>query len=159
MRLVFGDAGAAALAVRDWAGEDGYRVSSFERSGLPRIDDDDDVVMVVAPAAGEIETLRSLADKCAELGIPVILINPSVKSPGGENLGSLGLYSLALSDFLSSFEYCYFLRTLPWGLILRQAPGAYEVYQNGARPGPLAPAAARAPPPRALVARARAQGV
>jgi len=135
VRIVLGDAGAAALAVRDWAGGDGHRVSSFERSGLPQIDEDDDVAIIVAPAASEIETLRKLCERCAEIGVPVILINPSVKSPGGENLGSLGLFSLQLSDFLSSFEYAYYLRTLPWGLILRTAPGPYEVYQNGMRPG------------------------
>lgn len=34
----------------------------------------------------------------------------SVKSPGGENLGSLGAFSLGLSQFLATFETAYYLR-------------------------------------------------
>lgn len=95
VRLIFPDVGAAALATRDWAGEDGHVVSSFGRSA-PEIEASDDVVVCLAPASSEIEQLRKLSEQAAELGLPLILINPSVKSPGGENLGSLGAYAINL---------------------------------------------------------------
>lgn len=134
VRLIFPDVGAAALATRDWAGEDGHVTSSFGRSA-PEIDESDDVVVCLAPASSEIEQLRTLSEKTAELGLPLILINPSVKSPGGENLGSLGAYAINLSEFLRTFEYAYYLRTLDWGVILRNYPSGFGIYQQGARPG------------------------
>jgi len=134
VRLVFPDVGAAALATRDWAGEDGHVVSSFGRSA-PEIEDGDDCVVCIAPASSEIEQLRKLSERAAELGLPLILVNPSVKSPGGENLGSLGAYTLNLSEFLRTFEYAYYLRTLDWGVILRNYPSDFEIYQQGPRPG------------------------
>lgn len=83
VRLVFPDVGASALAMRDWAGEDGHVVSSFGRSA-PEIDANDDCVVCIAPASSEIQQLRSLTERASELGLPLILINPSVKSPGGK---------------------------------------------------------------------------
>uniref|UniRef100_A0A7S4N837 DUF1995 domain-containing protein n=1 Tax=Guillardia theta TaxID=55529 RepID=A0A7S4N837_GUITH len=129
VHIIMPDVGASALAKRDWAGADGFKVSAFERSGLPNLVETDDCVVVVAPAASEIDQLRRLSERAAELGLPVVLVNPSVKSPGGENLGSLGSYALGLSDFLRSFEPAYHLRTLSWGLILRMFPGNWEVFQ------------------------------
>jgi len=134
VRLVFPDVGASALAMRDWAGEDEHVVSSFGRSA-PEIDESDDIVIVIAPASSEIEQLRTLTERAAELGLPLILVNPSVKSPGGENLGSLGAYAINLSEFLRTFEYAYYLRTLDWGVILRNYPSDFQIYQQGARPG------------------------
>jgi len=136
VRLIFPDVGAAALATRDWAGEDGHVISSFGRSA-PEIDPGDDCIVCVAPASSEIQQLRILSEQAAELGLPLILINPSVKSPGGENLGSLGAYTLSLSEFLRTFEYAYYLRTLDWGVILRNYPSDFQIYQEqaGARKG------------------------
>ena len=71
-----------------------------------------------------------MADRTAELGLPLILINPSVKSAGGENLGSLGAYAIGLSDFLRTFEYAYYLRTLDWGVILRKYPDGFQIYNQ-----------------------------
>jgi len=129
VKLVFPDVGASALAMRDWAGEDGHVASSFGRSA-PEVDESDDVVVCIAPASSEIEQLRKLADRTAELGLPLILINPSVKSAGGENLGSLGAYAIGLSDFLRTFEYAYYLRTLDWGVILRKYPDGFQIYNQ-----------------------------
>ncbi|MGB1603719.1 MAG: hypothetical protein ACPIOQ_63905 [Promethearchaeia archaeon] len=51
---MFPDVGASALAMRDWAGEDGHVASSFGRSA-PEVDESDDVVVCIAPASSEIE--------------------------------------------------------------------------------------------------------
>jgi hypothetical protein len=52
----------------------------------------------------------------------------------GENLGSLGAYAINLSEFLRTFEYAYYLRTLDWGVILRNYPSDFQIFQE-ARPG------------------------
>mmetsp|Transcript_31282 Transcript_31282/g.73727 ORF Transcript_31282/g.73727 Transcript_31282/m.73727 type:complete len:498 (+) Transcript_31282:64-1557(+) len=133
IRIVFPDVGASALANRDWAKDDGFIVTAFDRQGPPKIEETDDAVVVIAPASSELEPLKKLADTCGEQGLPLILINPSVKSPGGENLGALGLYSLGLSEFLASFESAYYLRALPWGCVLRAFPARWGVYELGPR--------------------------
>mmetsp|Transcript_10942 Transcript_10942/g.21648 ORF Transcript_10942/g.21648 Transcript_10942/m.21648 type:complete len:228 (-) Transcript_10942:232-915(-) len=130
LRIILPDPGAAALAKRDWAGADGHNVVAFERFGDTPVGDDDDAVIVVAAAATEIEKIRVLAQTAGEKGVPLILINPSVKSPGGENLGSLGAFSLGLTDFLSTFETAYLLRAIPYGILQRQYPGKYGVYEE-----------------------------
>lgn len=76
LRIIMPDPGAAMLAKRDWAGEDGHNVVAFERFGDTPISEDDGAIVVVAPAAPEIEKIRKIADDAAEKGIPLILINP-----------------------------------------------------------------------------------
>mmetsp|Transcript_21245 Transcript_21245/g.52286 ORF Transcript_21245/g.52286 Transcript_21245/m.52286 type:complete len:496 (-) Transcript_21245:1529-3016(-) len=131
LRIIMPDPGSAALANRDWAKGDGHNAVAFERFGDTPVGDDDDAVVVIAAAATEIEKVKTLAISCAEKGVPLILINPSVKSPGGENLGSLGAYSLGLSEFLSRFETAYYLRTVPYGIMHRQYPQPWGVYEEG----------------------------
>ena len=106
---------------------------AFERFRDTPIGDDDDAIVVVAPAATEIEQIKKLAASAAEKGLPIVLINPSVKSPGGENLGNLGAYSLGLSAFLGSFETAYHLRKIDYGIVHRQFPGGWQVFEEAPR--------------------------
>ena len=45
-------------------------------------------------------------------------------------MGSLGAYAIGLSDFLRTFEYAYYLRTLDWGVILRKYPDGFQIYNQ-----------------------------
>ena len=37
------------------------------------------------------------------------------------------------SEFLRTFEYAYYLRTLDWGVILRNYPSGFQIFQQGNR--------------------------
>jgi len=130
VKIVMPDAGAAALLKRDWA-EIGARFSivGFENES-PRVEDD--AFVVVAPRASEVEKLEKLTEMASPFlsskARPVIMINPDLVDMG---VTGLGLAARELRQrLLSTFETVYYLKSLPWGVILHSYPEDWSVWQD-----------------------------
>jgi hypothetical protein len=133
LKVFFSDAGAAALARRDWA-ELPYRVKSLDVAGARQtstveelVDPEDQAVVFIAPTAVEVSVVEQVCKAVGE--IPVVLFNPRL-----EDVGTVGIGYTArkMRDrFLTTFEPCYYLRPLAQSALLRCYPAAWQVWLEG----------------------------
>uniref|UniRef100_A0A7S1TG31 DUF1995 domain-containing protein n=1 Tax=Compsopogon caeruleus TaxID=31354 RepID=A0A7S1TG31_9RHOD len=125
--MVVPDSGAAALALRDW------KDIPFEIVGLDRLRMENlkaDTYVVVSPRASEVERLEKLADAASPNLSPdassLIMVNPDVVDMGVTGLG-FAARELRRRLF-STFETIFYLKSLPWGVLLRVYPGPWTVW-------------------------------
>ncbi|MEL6261960.1 MAG: DUF1995 family protein [Cyanobacteria bacterium J06626_6] len=134
-KVFFPDAGAAALARRDW------NTPNFVIRGLGEltnpVDADDDSYLVVNPSSIEVETVEALCN--AAIDQPVILLNPKLEDVA---IVGIGYAARQIRErFLSQIESCYYLRPMesaaiyrcfpgPWQLWKETAPNEYEHFQD-----------------------------
>lgn len=120
------DAGAAALARRDW-GENGGRVpEGVVLTGMDRWVKGEDVdgVFIVAPRASEVEDLEAGVAQAGD--VPTIVVNPDLVDMG---VTGLSLNARTLRErVIDAFETTYFLRVYGWGVLLRSYPGEWGVW-------------------------------
>ena len=126
LRVLFPDAGAAALARRDW-GETPFQVSDLGSRYTPvdaKIADTDEAYLVVAPTAVEVLTVERLCQLAGDR--PVVLLIPQLEDVA---IVGIGYAARQLRDrFLSSLTTSYYLRPLEQGAVLRVYPGLWQVY-------------------------------
>jgi hypothetical protein len=130
LKVFFSDAGAAALARRDWA-ELPYRVKSLDVAGARQtstveelVDPEDRALVFIAPTAVEVSVVEQVCNAVGDT--PVVLFNPRL-----EDVGTVGLGYTArkMRDrFLTTFEPCYYLRPLPQAALLRCYPTNWQVW-------------------------------
>lgn len=130
LKVFFTDAGAAALARRDW-GPVPFRMGSLDVAGARQttpVDDlvepDDRAFLFVAPSAVEVAPVEQVCNVAGER--PVILFNPRL-----EDIGTVGLGFTARQireRFLNTFEPCYYLRPLDPVALLRCYPAPWQVW-------------------------------
>lgn len=122
VHILFPDAGAAALALRDW----NTIPANVSVKGLEQtmITPDDAGVIIVAPRASEVGLLPSVVD--AAEGLPVVIVNPDLVDMGVTGL-SLNARKLRI-NLIDSFEPTYYLKTFTWGLVLRAFPGNWGIW-------------------------------
>jgi Domain of unknown function (DUF1995) len=125
-KVFFPDAGAAALARRDWQNPD------FVVRGLGElidpVDADDDLYVIVNPSSVEVATVESLCNQA--IGQPVILLNPQL-----EDIAVVGIGYAARQlreRFLSQIESCYYLRPLENAAVYRCYPGPWQIWRETA---------------------------
>ncbi|MBD2097987.1 DUF1995 family protein [Trichocoleus sp. FACHB-591] len=121
-KVFFPDAGAAALARRDW-GEKPFEIRGIgELKGkmLP----EDQAFLMVAPTSVEVAEVQKMADEARER--PFVLLNPVLEDIATVGLGYAGRQ--LRTRFLSTFEVCYYLRPLENGALLRCYPGPWQVW-------------------------------
>ncbi|MBL1174052.1 DUF1995 family protein [Pantanalinema sp. GBBB05] len=136
LKIFFSDAGAAALARRDW-GDVPYRLSSLDVAGSRQtstvtelVDPDDQAFLVVAPTSVEVAPVEQVCEAAGER--PIVLFNPQL-----EDVGTVGIgYSARKlrERFLDTIEPCYYLRPLDGAAILRCYPSPWQVWleqENG----------------------------
>ncbi|NJL86930.1 MAG: DUF1995 family protein [Leptolyngbyaceae cyanobacterium SM1_1_3] len=128
-RVFFPDAGAAALAKRDWGNPD------FTIRGLGEIKGDlaadDELFLVVEPSAVEVEQVEKLVEKA--LGRPVVILNPKLENVATIGIGYAGRQ---LRDrFLSTLESCYYLKPLEGAAIRRAYPDGWQIWQEQSEGG------------------------
>lgn len=128
VQVVFPDAGAAALAKRDWEKqtvEDGntatYHVTGIEQY---EADENDTAVLVVVPRASEVEKLSELVNSAGD--VPVIVVNPDLVDMGVTGL-SLNARKLRTS-VIDKFDSAYFLRVFSWGVLFRKYPQQWGIW-------------------------------
>ncbi len=125
-KVFFPDAGAAALARRDWNNPD-FTIRGLGELVDP-IDDDDDMYLVVNPSSVEVGTVESLCT--AALDRPVILLNPQMEDVA---IVGIGYAARQLRDrFLSQIETCYYVRPVDGGAVYRCYPGPWQIWKETA---------------------------
>lgn len=125
--ILLPDAGAAALASRDWASQPDddlppYEVLGMEQSNLNP--DEDSGTFIVVPRASEVDLLASIVNTAQSL--PVIAVNPDLVDMGVTGL-SLNARRLR-KDVIDTFEQAYYLKVYPWGVLLRAYPGKWGLW-------------------------------
>jgi hypothetical protein len=134
LKIFFTDAGAAALARRNWQNLP-HPLRSLDIAGSRQttpaeelVEPQDQAFLFVAPSAVEVSLVEKI---CALVGDrPVILFNPRL-----EDVGTIGLGYTARKlreRFLVTFEPCYYLRPLGNAALLRFYPSPWQVWlENG----------------------------
>jgi hypothetical protein len=129
LKVFFPDAGAAALARRDW-GEVPFKISDLGSSRSPidsRVKDDDGRFLVVSPTPVEVEQVEKLSQLAGDRA--TILLNPRLEDVA---IIGIGYAARALRDrFINRIESCYYLRPLEGDAALyRCYPSLWEVWQE-----------------------------
>lgn len=126
VKVIFPDAGAAALAKRDWEGANSKAtvvgLEQFEMS------EDDVALLVVVPRASEVRKLAALVRNAGDL--PVIVVNPDLVDMGVTGL-SLNARTLR-TEVIDLFDSAYFLRVYPWGVLFRRYAEQWGVWVDDA---------------------------
>lgn len=126
LKVLFPDAGAAALARRNW-GEVPFKMSDLGSSRSPverKIEPEDDVFLLVSPSSVEVGQVEKLFNLAGDR--PCILLNPQL-----EDLKVIGIGYTArqMRDrLLSTIESCYYLEPLNSAALRRSYPGRWEVW-------------------------------
>jgi hypothetical protein len=122
LRVYFPDPGSAALARRDW-GEKPYPIrgiSDVKADILP----EEELFLFVEPSSVEVEQVEKLCEQAMER--PVVLLNPRMEDIAIIGIGYAG--RMLRERFLSTFESCYYLRSLEGAAILRAYPSPWQVW-------------------------------
>ncbi|NJP08157.1 MAG: DUF1995 family protein [Leptolyngbyaceae cyanobacterium RU_5_1] len=130
LKVFFTDAGAAALARRDW-GDIPYHIQSIDIAGSRQttsveelVTPDDQAFLFVAPSSVEVGLVEQLCTAAGER--PAILFNPRMDEVGAVGIGYA---ARKLRDrFLNTIEPCYYLRPLEQAALLRCYPSQWQVW-------------------------------
>ncbi|NEQ32910.1 MAG: DUF1995 family protein, partial [Leptolyngbya sp. SIO4C5] len=124
--VFFPDAGAAALAKRDWDNPDFTIRGIGELRG--QLSADDELFLVVEPSAVEVEQVEKLVENA--LGRPVVILNPKLEDVAIIGIGYAGRQ---LRDrFLSTLETSYYLKPLDGAALHRAYPAGWQIWQEAA---------------------------
>lgn len=130
LKVFFTDAGAAALARRDWA-DVSYNIQSIDIQGTRQttpVDQlvlpDDQAFVFVSPSAVEVELVEQLANAAGDR--PVILFMPRLEDV---SIVGIGFSARKLRErFLNTIEPCYYLKPLEAVVLLRSYPSQWQVW-------------------------------
>jgi Domain of unknown function (DUF1995) len=122
LRVYFPDPGSAALARRDW-GEKPYPIrgiSDVKADILP----EEEMFLFIEPSSVEVEQVEKLCEQAMDR--PVVILNPRMEDIAIIGIGYAG--RMLRERFLSTFESCYYLRSLEGAAILRAYPDPWQVW-------------------------------
>jgi hypothetical protein len=126
LKVFFPDAGAAALARRDW-GNPEFTIRGLGELTQP-VEADDDIYLVVNPSAIEVAAVESLCNEAGDR--PVVLLNPKLEDVAIVGIGYAGRQ---LRDrFLSQIQTSYYLRPLDQAAVYRCYPGPWQLWRETA---------------------------
>ncbi|SRR5579883_192562 len=133
LKVFFTDAGAAALARRDW-GDIPHPICSLDVAGSRQttpvselVSPDDQLFLFVAPSSVEVSPVEQVCTAAGDR--PVVLFAPRL-----EDMGTVGIGYTARKireRFLNTFEPCYYLRPLDGAALLRCYPSPWQVWLEG----------------------------
>ncbi len=123
-KVYFPDAGAAALAKRDWNNPD------FTIRGINEIqatvEPDDEAFLIVNPSSVEVEEVEKLCNDAQDR--PVILLNPTLEDV---SIVGIGYAARQIRErFLSTLTSAYYYRPMPEAAVLRRHPQGWQVWQE-----------------------------
>lgn len=124
IKVFFPDAGAAALAKRDW--EDIPHMLKGIKELLEPVAPDDGGFVLVGPTPSEVEVCEQVANEAGDR--PYILLNPKLQDISVIGIGYAGRQ--LRERFLSTLETAYYLCPLQGGLVYRCYPGSWQVYSE-----------------------------
>jgi hypothetical protein len=125
-KVFFADAGAAALARRDW-GETSYIIKGVNEP-LEPVQPEDEAFVFVAPTSVEVGTVEKICELAGDR--PCILINPKLQDVSTIGIGYAGRQ--LRERFLDLLETCYYLRPLEKGAVFRAYPQRWQVWWDEA---------------------------
>jgi hypothetical protein len=121
-KVFFADAGAAALARRDW-GETPYTIRGVNEL-LEPVAPEDKAFVFVAPTPVEVNTVEQICTQAGDR--PCILLNPMLQDVSIVGIGYAGRQ--LRERFLNQLEPCYYLRPLEKGAVFRAYPSPWQVW-------------------------------
>lgn len=120
---IFADAGAAALAQRDWV--DLPMNARRINEGRAAIRPEDQAVLLISPTSMEVEQVEKLLELAGDR--PVVLLNPRLENA---EVG-VGLAARRMRErFVNRFTVAYYLQPLPLGAVWRCYPQGWQVWQQ-----------------------------
>ena len=126
LKVFFPDAGAAALARRDW-GDVPFKILDIGTGKVSveqQIQPEDEAFLFIAPSAVEVAQVEKLCSAAGER--PVVLLNPRLED--ASNIG-IGYAGRQLRDrFLNTVESCYHIRPLDGAALFRCYPSPWQVW-------------------------------
>jgi len=130
-KVFFPDAGAAALARRDW-GDVPFELLDISTKRLlveDQIKPEDEAFLFIAPTAQEVVQLEKLCQAAGEHR-PVVLLNPRLEDVSIVGIGYAGRQ---LRDrFLNNIFSCYYLQPLEEATLFRCYPSPWQVWRETA---------------------------
>lgn len=130
LKVFFTDAGAAALAQREWAAAP-YTIESIDIQGTRQtrlveelVTPEDQAFVFVAPSAVEVELVEAMAVAAGDR--PVILFCPRLEDVSIVGIGYTG--RKLRERFLNTIEPCYYVKPLEGIAILRTYPSLWQVW-------------------------------
>jgi hypothetical protein len=121
-KVFFADAGAGALARRDWQGAE-FAIFGFGELKA-QIQEDDRAFVLIAPSPVDVETVQSLAAQAGDR--PFVMFNAQLEDSGIIGIGYAG--RKLREQFLNTFEPCYYLRPLDQAALIRCYPSPWQVW-------------------------------
>jgi hypothetical protein len=129
LKVFFPDAGAAALARRDW-GEVPFTIADVGSGRVPpevQIQPEDKAFLFIDPSAVEVNQVEKLCEIAAER--PVVMLNPRLEDAATIGIGYAGRQ--LRSRFLNHIESCYHLRPLEEDVaVFRYYPSNWQVWRE-----------------------------
>jgi hypothetical protein len=127
LKVFFPDAGAAALAQRDW-GEVGFKIVDIgTRSPLEeKIEPEDAALLFISPSAVEVERVEKLCE--LSMGLPTVMLNPRLEDVAIVGIGYAGRQ--LRTRFLNNIESCYYLRPIENISVFRAYPGDWQIWKE-----------------------------
>jgi len=126
VKVFFPDAGAAALARRDW-GQTPFKITDLGSSRTAvedKIAPEDQLFLLVNPAAVEVSQVEKLYIAAGDR--PVILLNPRLEDVATIGIGYAGRQ--LRERFLNKIESCYYIRPLDSAALFRCYPQSWQVW-------------------------------
>jgi hypothetical protein len=122
LRIFFPDAGAAALARRDW-GEKPYGIRGIGELKAA-IQPEETVFLFIEPSSVEVKDVEAL---CNEIGDrTVIFLNPRLEDIATIGIGYAGRQ--LRERFLNTFDSCYYIRSLEGAALFRCYPSPWQLW-------------------------------
>jgi hypothetical protein len=128
LKVFFADAGAAALARRDWQ-DVPFKVEDIgtgrAASLQKKIQPEDEIFLFIAPTSVEVPQLEKLCEIIDTR--PIVLLNPRLEDSGVVGIGYAARETRR--RFISTIESCYYLRPVDdESALFRCYPGQWEVW-------------------------------
>ena len=122
LRVYFTDAGAAALARRDW-GEKPFAIRGLSDLKA-EIQPDEELLLFVEPSSVEVNEVEQICQQAGDRA--VILLNPKMEDIVTIGIGYAGRQ--LRERFLKQFDTAYYLQPIPGAAILRAYPSPWQVW-------------------------------
>ena len=128
LKVFFADAGAAALARRDWT-DAGFQISDIgtgrAASLAAKIQPEDEIFLFIAPTSVEVPQLEKLCELIGER--PVIMLTPRLEDSSIVGIGYTARETRR--RFISTIESCYYIRPVDdQSALFRCYPGLWEIW-------------------------------
>lgn len=122
LRVFFPDAGAAALARRDW-GEKPYSIRGIGELKAA-IQPHESLFLFVEPSSVEVTDVEALCEQIGDR--TVIFLNPRLEDIATIGIGYAGRQ--LRERFLNTFESCYYIRSLEGAALFRCYPSPWQLW-------------------------------